>query len=192
LVRYSKDHKSQTREHILRAAGRLFRKHGYNGVGIETIMQEAGLTRGGFYHHFGSKQALFAEVLRWDRDFVDRMRARDENDLFEGALKISRDYLEPKHRDKVGPGCPLTTLTPDAVRVGHEAADAFTDTVQSLVREFERGLPDGRRDDERALVAVALCVGGLLLARGTDGSPLADKISRACQRAVERELSRTR
>lgn len=190
MARYGRDHRSQTRERILRAAGRLFRTHGYNGVGIETIMQEAGLTRGGFYHHFGSKQELFAEVLRWDRDFVDRLQARDEHDLFAGALKVAWDYLEPRHRDKVGPGCPLTTLTPDAVRVGDEAAEAFTDTVQALVREFERGLPDAERDDDRALVAVALCVGGLLLARGADGTRLADRISRACQRAVERELSR--
>lgn len=190
MVRYSRDHKAQTREDILRAAGRLFRQHGYNGVGIETIMQEAGLTRGGFYHHFESKQNLFAEVLRWDRDFVDRLRARDEEDLFAGAVKVSRDYLEPRYRDQVGQGCPLTTLTPDAVRVGHEASAAFTETVQALVREFERGLPDAGRDDERALVAVAICVGGLLLARGTDGTRLADRISRACQHAVERELSR--
>jgi len=188
VVRYSKEHKAKTREDILSAAARLFRKHGYNGVGIETIMQESGLTRGGFYNHFSSKQNLFAEVLRWDKDFVDRMRSRDEDDLADQGIRIAMDYLEPRHRTAVAPNCVLTTLTPDVVRVGDEASAAFTDTVQSLVREFERGLEDPKRDDERALVAAALCVGGLLLARSTDGTKLADRISKACQNAVTEVL----
>ncbi|XOV85802.1 MAG: TetR/AcrR family transcriptional regulator [Pseudomonadota bacterium] len=188
MVRYSKEHKAKTRDDILRAAARMFRERGYNGIGIEGIMQELGLTRGGFYNHFNSKQDLFAEVLRWDKDFVVRMRARDENALAEQGIKVAMDYLEPKHRMKVGPNCVLTTLTPDVVRAGDEASVAFTETVQALVREFERGLDNPKKDDERALVAVALCVGGLLLARGTDGTRLANKISKACQRAVTREL----
>ena len=189
MVRYKQEHKAQTREDILRAAARMFRTRGYSGVGIDAIMQEVGLTRGGFYNHFKSKEDLFTEVLRWDKDFVVRMKARDEKSLGSEGIQIAKDYLEPKHRTAVGPNCVLTTLTPDVVRAGDDASEAFTDTVQSLVREFERGLGDARQDDDRALVAVALCVGGLLLARGTDGTQLANKISKACQRAVERELT---
>ena len=191
MVRYDKEHKGRTRIDILRAAARLFRENGYNGVGIERIMQEVGLTRGGFYNHFDSKEQLFAEVIRWDRDFVARMQARDGNNLPAEGLRIAMDYLEPKHRAKVGPGCVMANLTADVVRAGGEVSDAFHDTVQSLIREFERGLKDPQKDDERALVAVALCVGGLTLARGVDGTKLANKISKACQKAVQRELART-
>jgi TetR/AcrR family transcriptional regulator, transcriptional repressor for nem operon len=184
VARYSKQHKVRTREDILRAAARMFRARGYNGVGIEAIMRELGLTRGGFYNHFKSKQDLFTQVLRWDKDFVARMQARTDDGLARQGIKIAMDYLEPKHRTAVGPNCVLTTLTPDAVRAGHEASKALTETVQSLVREFERGLDNPKQDDERALVAVALCVGGLLLARAADGTRLANRISRACQKAV--------
>ncbi|MCB1694182.1 MAG: TetR/AcrR family transcriptional regulator, partial [Pseudomonadales bacterium] len=142
---------------MVRAAAKLFREHGYNGVGIDRIMQAVGLTRGGFYNHFASKQALFAEVLRWDKDFVVRMRARDPDALAEQGLAIATDYLDPRHRMAVGPNCPFTTLTPDVVRAGDEATDAFTETVQALIREFERGLDNPKKDDERALVATALC-----------------------------------
>lgn len=189
MVRYDKAHKEQTRESILRAASRLFRERGYNGVGIERIMQEVGLTRGGFYNHFDSKKALFAEVLRWDKDFVDRMKGRPGVSLGKEGIQIAMDYLEPRNRKAVGTGCVLTTLTPDVIRVGDSAGKAFRKTVESLIQEFQRGLEGVEEDDERALVAVALCVGGLLLSRGMDGSPLADRISRACQKAVARELA---
>lgn len=189
MVRYNKDQREKTRTEILRVAARLFRNEGYNGVSVDNIMEEAGLTRGGFYYHFASKSELFAEVLRWDHDLVDMLQARAGEALADEAVAIARDYLEPAHRHLVGPGCVLTTLMPDVVRAGGEAQEAFVETVQNTVNEFCRGLSEPQEDDPRALVAAALCVGGLLLARGTDGTALADKISRACQQAVSSQLS---
>lgn len=190
MVRYSKEQKEQTRIEILRYAARMFRLHGFNGVSVDTIMQEAGLTRGAFYYHFKSKAHLFTEVLRWDHDFVDRLQARPGDSLQEEGIQVAMDYLEPAHRHLVGPGCVLTTLAPDVVREGGEAKEAFEQIIEDMIAEFSRGLDNPEKDDPRALAAIALCVGGLLLSRGTDNSELADRISRACQAAVQEQLTR--
>src|ERR1700735_4721613 len=106
--------RAETRQRILTAAGDLFREHGVNGVGVDAVMKEAGLTHGGFYLHFPSKEALAAEVSqsllekaasRWDR--ISRSPDR------EAALEaIVRHYLDPE-RVASAHCCPLTTLGPD-------------------------------------------------------------------------------
>ncbi len=96
-MRYAPEHKARTRERILREAGRLFRRHGYQGVGIDRIMTRARLTRGGFYGHFPSKAALFAAVVDQGTDFVRRLRearGRGTAETVEGACRrpTSRFY----------------------------------------------------------------------------------------------------
>ena len=109
--------RAETRQRILAAAGDLFREHGIDGVGVDAVMKQAGLTHGGFYLHFPSKEALAAEVSqsllekaasKWDR--ISRSPDR------EAALEaIVRDYLDPE-RLASAHCCPLTTLGPDVAR----------------------------------------------------------------------------
>jgi TetR/AcrR family transcriptional repressor of nem operon len=180
-MRYGPTHKEATRKRILKRAAALFRREGYRGVGIDRIMAEADLTRGGFYAHFPSKSALFAEVLGQETDFVRRLRAaRDARDVIAG-------YLDPENREKVAGGCNLATLTNEVPRQDRAARAAFARQVESLVAEIEAhvpaGLPDGRA---RALEAVALCVGGISLARGIGDERLAREVLEVCRdRACE-------
>ena len=188
-MRYAADHKQQTRERILARAATLFRTEGYHGVGIDRIMAAARLTRGGFYAHFRSKAALFAEVIGQEADFVRRLRdARADGPArgAAGAEAVIRGYLDPANRDKVARGCTLATLTEDAARADAPARAAYSDLVAGLAAELERHAPRGDVPArERALEAVALCVGGIGLARGIGDEALAREVlaiaaDRAC------------
>ncbi|MEM7411404.1 MAG: TetR/AcrR family transcriptional regulator [Myxococcota bacterium] len=190
-MRYAPEHKDQTRERILAEARRLFRRHGFEGVSLDAVMSAAGLTRGGFYKHFRSKADLFARALDHEADFVARMRAREGRSaeaLREGALEVVRGYLHPDHREQVGRGCDLAALSVDVARAGKRARKQHATKLRELVAEFERGLGSPDTPDPRALTSVALCVGGLVLARSVDDEALAEALLDACEEAVAARL----
>lgn len=180
-MRYQSGHKERTRERILAQAAGLFRRHGYEGVGIDRIMEAADLTRGGFYAHFPSKAALFAEVLALEADFEKRLAAAaDARDVISG-------YLDPANRAKVARGCTLATLTDEVARRDRAARKAYAGLVERLAAEFEAHVPQALPDRRaRALEAVALCVGGISLARGVGDDRLAREVLAVCRaRACE-------
>lgn len=192
-MRYPDEHKERTRRRILREARRLFRAHGYHGVGVDRIMAAAGLTHGGFYGHFDSKAALFGEALGEGHDLLERLRARPGRSrarLAAQGLATLRAYLAPENRERVGRGCSMASLAADAARGPGAARTAFADAVRELADELARGLERPRPDDPRALAALATAIGGLTLARAVGDPDLADAISKASTRAVERELRR--
>ncbi|MCP5181656.1 MAG: TetR/AcrR family transcriptional regulator [Pseudomonadales bacterium] len=196
MARYDALHKARTRERILAIAARLFRQHGYDGVGIDTIMGEAGLTRGGFYAHFASKQALFEAVLGGPADYVERLRLRGGGtpaQLAAGAMAVVRGYLDPANRERIGAGCTMASLSLDAARSTEDARSAFAATVRALADEFVRGLPGGGPDtgnvDARGLLAVVLSVGGIVLSRAVGDDPLAEAITQVAIDATERTLT---
>src|SRR5215510_6633107 len=112
-MRYAKEHKAETRQKILEAAGRLFREHGYDGVGVDAIMAEVGLTAGGFYSHFKSKQALFAEAMSLaleKSDVLGRAKNRPAQSRHARGRKSASQnplhtmingYLSRAHRDAI-------------------------------------------------------------------------------------------
>jgi len=190
-VRYGAEHKTRTRRRILREARRLFRRDGYDGVSLEAVMAAAGLTRGGFYKHFRSKGDLFAEATAGEADFVRRLKARPgstRSALARGALDVVAGYLRAENTERVGRGCDLASLSVDVARSGVRARRNHTAKVRALLEEFERGLPDARPPDPRALVSIALCVGGLTVARALSDAALAEAMLDACREAAEREL----
>lgn len=189
-MRYPPEHRRQKKREIVRAAARLFRERGYEGVGIDTIMEACGLTRGGFYGYFRSKEDLFAETLRDDHDFIERLRERrgtSRRELLDGSLEVLSAYLDPANRDPVVRGCSIAALSIDAGR--HPAVrDAYGAAVRNLSAELARGLEEPRPDDERTLAAIALCVGGLLVSRAVSDPELADRLERAASRAARHLL----
>jgi TetR/AcrR family transcriptional repressor of nem operon len=175
-MRYDEEHKARTRRRILEQAAALFRREGYRGVGIDRIMAAAGLTRGGFYAHFPSKAALFAEVVGQEPDFARRLRAADD------ARDVIAGYLDPANRDKIARGCTLATLTDEVPRRDRAAQRAYAEHVEQLVRAFEAHVPEDVPDRRaRALEAVALCVGGIGLARGVGDGALARELLAVCR-----------
>ncbi len=198
MPRYSREHKARSRAAIVDAAAAAFRRRGYEGVGIDEICAAAGLTRGGFYGHFDSKADLYREVLAGRHDLVRRLserRGRSPDGLIRGAARIARDYLKPAHAEGVLGGCSLAALAMDTIRSRPEAQRAYGEAVEQVAAEFARGRPDAAddderalTDDERALTAIALCVGGLLVANACGEHPVGRRVAKAASRTVTRIL----
>ena len=185
-MRYGPEHKEKTRARILAAAGKLFRRLGYHAAGVDKVMEEAGLTAGGFYAHFDSKQALLAEAIEHVGAESDERRAawtgeRSGRDWVEAFLG---GYLSKDHCRQIEEGCPLAALISEVSR----ADDAAKASFEVIVRELESKLAShvggcGPADaKERALAAVALCVGGLGLARSVQDEAFAERIIRSCRK----------
>lgn len=191
-MRYPRKHREEKRREILRAAAHLFRRHGYDGTGIDEIMEACGLTRGGFYGYFDSKEQLFAETMTGEHDFISRLESREGTtaaDLREQALEVIDGYLGPENRERVVRGCSIAALAVDAGR--HPAAgETYAAAVRQLAAEMGRGLSDVETtDDPRALACIALCVGGLLVSHATTDEELASSIESAASVACRRLLA---
>ena len=138
-MRYAAGHKEQTRAKILQAAGKVFRREGYHAAGVDKVMEEAGLTAGGFYAHFGSKEALLAETLA---PAAAEAGARRDKDL-EGVAgrawveAFVERYLSPSHRGKTEDGCPLPALVSEVARAGGPVKASF----EAIVRDLAARLP---------------------------------------------------
>jgi AcrR family transcriptional regulator len=193
---YAAEHKQQTRSRILDSARRLFNRNGLTEVSIDAIMAGAGLTRGGFYSHFGSKEELYAEAILHFvtcRPPPDWQRAAFEQPLQGPALAqaIVAAYLSRDHLADVDGSCPMIGLATDVARGGGAAKRAYRQVLAMMVGIFAGTLgpdavanrpPDAAADRERALAVAALCVGGMVLARAVDDAATADELCAAARR----------
>ena len=172
------DRKAETRSRILQNAARLFRRYGYEGIGIDEIMAAAGLTRGGFYAHFRSKQELFHAALADEPEAFTPLRA----DAVSAGRALIDFYLGDGDRARVAASCPLVSLSPDVARASDGARAAYTARVHELVTELARCIP-GDADDVRvrALAILALCIGGAAMAHAVSDEPLAAALLDACR-----------
>jgi TetR/AcrR family transcriptional repressor of nem operon len=184
-MRYSREHKQQTHERILAAAGKIFREQGYTGAGIDSIMDEAGLTPGGFYAHFASKEALLAETighaLRQTHEHF--LKDLEDKEGLDWLRTLADRYLSIRHRDAVAQGCALPTLISELARSGPEPKRAFEGFLRRFLKKFEQKLStaEGQADTDRALATLAICVGGLVLARAVASPTLSKQILKACR-----------
>ena len=190
----SKTHKQNTRDKILDAAGLLFRRHGFDGVGIDKIMVQAGLTRGGFYAHFDSKADLFNAVLSQEpalKRMLDERQSESRDGSLQGTLDVLATYLDPGNTDFVTSSCPMVSLARDVDKGGPPARDALTKVITDLTALFKHGMSDdGQKNrDDRALSVLALCVGGVTIARTANNPALAQKILSACEHEAQKLLT---
>lgn len=186
-MRYPKDHKDKTHRRIVDTAARAFRAHGLDGVGVADLMAEAGLTHGGFYAHFASKDALIAEACRQALDATIEtldFRARGAPPG-EGLRAVARTYLSRSHRDDAARGCILASLAGDIARAAPETRHAVTETLGRLVAVIAGQIPGGdAARTRRALAVAASLVGAMALARAVDDSALSDAILEATRAFV--------
>lgn len=173
---YSSEHKAQTRERIVHVARRLFNRHGFEQVSIDRVMSEAGLTRGGFYHHFDSKDDLYAAAVAsfstcnpFRPDFKDAPPPEPRT----LARMLVDVYLSDAVLGDVEAHCPLYALPGDVARAGLSPQKAYTQLIRNLTQVYACALADAPDGDRRAQAIVALCVGGMVLARTTDDAALA-------------------
>jgi TetR/AcrR family transcriptional regulator, transcriptional repressor for nem operon len=163
--------KRRTHDRIIASAGRIVRKNGLAAASVSRVMHGAGLTIGGFYAHFRSKQAMDAEVV--------------EATLGDSSVPWSIDrYLSAAHRDDPGHGCPFPAMLSEIARADEATRMALARAIDARARELARENP-GRRGAsarQRAFATLALCVGGLALARAMRGHPSSDEVLVACRK----------
>ena len=182
---YAKDHKVNTRARIVEAARRLFNTHGYDRVTLDMVMAEAGLTRGGFYAHFRSKEALFAEAvdsflmgrgLEW-RNAAGIDPTRGERIMAERMIDA---YLSQAHLTDLAGQCPMIALSSDVARASVEVRESYQKLLAAMIWLFEVNTgAAGPQAREKAMAISALCVGGMILARTLPESSLADEVRQA-------------
>ena len=191
-MRYPKEHKSQTRDRILRSAAPLLRKRGIGGVSVDSLMGAAKLTRGGFYAHFPSKEALVTAILEQDGGLVRMLEERDgasRAELNRQAARILGDYLDPENRGEVVEGCPLASLPVDAARSSKKIRAAYGRRLSEFIAQLERGLGRTRRAESDAIAVAVLAIGGVLLSRACDSDEDADRLEAACRKHIARLLA---
>jgi TetR/AcrR family transcriptional repressor of nem operon len=195
-MRYAPQHKSETRRRIVASAARLFRAHGLDGVSVADVMAEAGLTHGGFYAHFASKDDLVAESLREGRG-VSAAKLREaalRAPPGEGLAAAVGAYLSRGHRARRDQGCILAALGPEAGRDSPAARRALAQRSRDLAGALLPYLPDGseaeREDTARAVTACL--VGGLVLSRLEDDGPDGERMLAACRTFILEAIKKSR
>jgi TetR/AcrR family transcriptional repressor of nem operon len=179
-MRYSPEHKAETHARIVRKASVRLRERGAHGVGVADLMKEAGLTHGGFYAHFASREALVIEAFG---DAMDRSTERWRKTLAELAPEkrlaaVVDSYLTPQHRDDPGHGCAVPALSAEIARESPKTRKAFAARLEAMVDAFADHIPDVPRKmaRKRAAAMVATMMGTLVMARVAGSSEFSDEI----------------
>lgn len=178
-MRYAKEHKQETRQRIIAAAGRRLKRDGIDGSGVATLMKDAGLTNGAFYSHFESKNDLVAITI------TDQLHTLHANLVTQaqpgkpGLEQIVRWYLSPHHRAHPDDGCPNAALLDEIARSGHDAIrQAYTDGVLIVIDGLAARISpdDPLAARVKALSLLGLMAGTLQLARALTDQQLSDQL----------------
>ena len=168
MPRSSKQDTAKHRQQVIEGASELFRERGIDGVNVGELMGAAGLTHGGFYRHFASKDEL-AGLAAAHAITTQAETLGDERAFIEG-------YLSPEHRDDVAHGCVVSALGPELARADEPVREAFVEAYRAFVERFG--------DDEQALAKLSTMVGALVISRVTKGDPLSDEVLAAARGAL--------
>jgi len=187
-MRVSKEKAAQNRERILTSAARLFRLHGIGATGVDAITEDAGLTHGGLYSQFGSKEAIAAEAIGFAlaRSKRNWQRALERNPGKRALPAIVDGYLSRAHRDAPGTGCVVAALGTDIARQPRRVREAFTREIKDDLEFLSQLMPnvDHSRSYEDAIVAFASMAGALILARAVNDEQLSDLILKSTAKRV--------
>jgi TetR/AcrR family transcriptional repressor of nem operon len=191
-MRYDAEHKAKTRERVLKAACETIRSEGLDNLGVAGVMKTAGLTHGGFYAHFTSRDDLVVAAID---EMVTDVRARflrriEGLPAAQGLAAYFDFYLSAGHRDAKTTGCPLPVLSGDAARMEPRSRARFTQAVIGLAGRIAPLLTElGHADaDALATSVVSEAVGALALSRAVEPGPTSDAILAASRAAIGRRI----
>src|SRR5215468_2014662 len=186
---YPMGHREQVRSRIVDGARRLFNRNGFENVSVDSIMAEAGLTRGAFYTCFESKSDLYTEILecfftdpnwrsRWEGVDVDLASP-------DAGPQIVRAYLSQQHFDDVENSCPMVALPSDVARSDQKVKTAFENVFRAMVAVLGRDVKNTTQPPEDTAMAIAaLCIGDMVVARSLNDSRLSDRLRDAATHAA--------
>jgi TetR/AcrR family transcriptional regulator, transcriptional repressor for nem operon len=187
-MRYSREHKLETHARIVKKASVRLREKGAHGIGVADLMKDAGLTHGGFYAHFDSREALVIEAFAHAMDrSTDRWRKLAEQTAPDKRLATIVDsYLTPVHRDDPGHGCAVPTLGAEIARESPRTRKAFAAKLEQMIDMLAEQIPDVPRKAARrqAMGVLATMMGTLVLARVAGNGEFSDEILGAGREAV--------
>ena len=189
MRRAAPNRKEASHERIVEAAARAIRRAGYDGASVAAIMKDAGLTHGGFYAHFDSREALLAEAA--DRAGAESVATLERVAAATRAPRtlqaMLRTYLSKEHLENPENGCPVAALGSEMPRQVPEVRRAATRRIKEVIDLVARQAPDWGQPEahERALAQVATMVGALVLARAVDDPKLSDALREAALKHLD-------
>jgi TetR/AcrR family transcriptional repressor of nem operon len=187
-MRYSREHKLETHARIVKRAAVKLREKGAHGIGVADLMKEAGLTHGGFYAHFDSREALVIEAFSHAMDrSTERWRKLAEQTPPEQRMAAIVDsYLTPAHRDDPGRGCAIPTLGAEIARESLKTRKAFAAKLEQMIDALAAQIPDAPRKAARkqATATIATMMGTLVMARVAGNGEFSEEILAAGREAV--------
>lgn len=187
-MRVSRAQAEANRETVINVASQLFREHGFDGIGLKDLMKGAGLTQGGFYKQFESKDDLAALA---SRRAMENAAKRWSSAAAESATPLESVfdiYLSEGHREEVADGCPLIALGSDAARQSPEVRQSFQDGIAAYLRALEGFMPPSSGADAktRAMAVLSLMAGAVTISRVLND----EELSRAFLEVARAEVSR--
>ena len=187
-MRYSKEHKQETHARIVRKASVRLREKGAHGIGVADLMKEAGLTHGGFYAHFDSREALVIEAFNYamDRSMEHWRKTAAQIAPDKRFSTIVDSYLTALHRDDPGRGCAVPTLGAEIARESLKTRRAFAAKLEEMIDMIADQIPDVPRKTARkqAAATLATMMGTLVLSRIAGNSEFSDEILSAGREAA--------
>ena len=187
-MRYSREHKQETHARIVKKASVRLREKGAHGIGVADLMKEAGLTHGGFYAHFDSREALVVEAFGYAMDrATERWRKVAEQTPPDKRLStIVEAYLTPTHRDDPGNGCAVPTLGAEIARESPKTRKAFATKLEQMIELMADQILDVPRKTARkqAIATLATMMGTMVMSRVAGTGEFSEEILAAGREAV--------
>ena len=191
-MRVTRAEAEKNRERIIEVAARLFRERGFDGIGVADLMKVAGLTHGGFYGHFASKEDLMAQACEHAlKRSLDDLNHAAEHGGENAVAAVATAYLSTAHRDGPGEGCAIAALGAEAARHDSPVRGAFTHNVRSVIDVLTRLLP-GKSDIEKrqtAFTIYASMVGAIVLSRAVDDAALSEDVLKSVLASINHPSS---
>ena len=191
-MRVSRTQAAENRQTVINVASRLFREHGFDGIGLKDLMKGAGLTQGAFYKQFASKDDLAAQASR--RAMASAFNrfsaagAANPDDPLGAAIAA---YLSTEHREDLMDGCPVAALGSDAARQGADVKASFEAGIREYLEMLGRwlGEADGEQPSGKAMAILSTMVGAVVLSRAVNDERLSKQFLQAAADAVRMKLS---
>jgi TetR/AcrR family transcriptional repressor of nem operon len=187
-MRYSKEHKLETHARIVKKASVRLREKGAHGVGVADLMKDAGLTHGGFYAHFDSREALVIEAFAYAMDRSTERWRQLAGQMAPGdrLAGIVEAYLSPQHRDNPGQGCAVPALSAEIARESPKTRKAFAAKLEQMVGMLAEQIAEvpSKPARKQAMASLATMMGTLVLARVAGSGEFSEELLAAGREAV--------
>jgi TetR/AcrR family transcriptional repressor of nem operon len=187
MMRVSRVQAAENRETVINVASRLFREHGFDGIGLKDLMKGAGLTQGAFYKQFASKEDLAAQASKRALESASNRWSAAAADNPEDPLgAVIGFYLSMAHRGERMDGCPVVALGSDAARQGPDVKASFEAGIRDYLEMLGSlvGEADGKDPDGKAMVVLSTMVGAMLLSRAVNHKRLSKRFLQAAAASV--------